>query len=170
MQIIRSRLPKTPITQHGHSDSTRLGWLKQGDPRSELVLSLFQESGDRNLSILLNGLPDDDDDDETTANPSSEQPTISKAQLDAINPIAQVRKRTYKVPTFLIHGSEDEVLPCEMSVKFSEALREKGVEGGLLVVDGAKHLHDLGVEPGSEGWEKGVGEGYAWLLGKLGVE
>lgn len=167
LQTIRSLLPKTPITQHGHSDSTRLGWLKQGDPRSELVLSLFQESGNRNLSILLNGLPDDDDE---TISKSSKEPIISKEQLDAISPIAQVRNGTYTVPTFSIHGSEDEVLQCEISVAFHDALREKGVDGGILVVDGARHLHDLGLEAGSEGWDSGVGKGYAWLLGKLGLE
>ncbi|KAI4177502.1 MAG: hypothetical protein LQ343_000483 [Gyalolechia ehrenbergii] len=168
MPTIRSLLSKTPITSHGHSDSTRLGWLKPGDPRSELVLSLFQESGNRSLSILLHGLPEETKETETNSS-EAQGPIISKELLDAINPIAQVRKDKYKVPTFSIHGSEDEVLPCGMSVAFHHALRERGVDGRVLVVDGARHLHDLGVEVGSQGWEKGVGDGYEWLLEQLGV-
>ncbi|KAL9030654.1 MAG: hypothetical protein Q9196_001241 [Gyalolechia fulgens] len=164
MHTIRSLLPTTPITSHGHSDSTRLGWLKPGDPRSELVLSLFQESGTRSLSILLNGLPEE-------PNPSeASDPPISNEHLDAINPIAQVRAGKYRVPTFSIHGSEDEVLPCGMSVAFHDALRAMDVDAGVLVVDGARHLHDLGVESGSDGWAKGVGEGYEWLLKQLGMQ
>ncbi|KAL8941134.1 MAG: hypothetical protein Q9216_002433 [Gyalolechia sp. 2 TL-2023] len=175
MQTIRSLLPANPITTHGHSDSTNLGWLKPGDPRSELVLSLFQESGHRSLSILLNGLPEEQNETFDGMNSSESaaaapDPLISKQQLDSINPIAQVRAGKYTTPTFIVHGSEDEVLPCGMSVAFVEALREKGVEAGVRVVDGAKHLCDLGVEAGSLGWEgMGGGEGYAWRLEQLGV-
>ncbi|KAL9599000.1 MAG: hypothetical protein Q9219_004114 [cf. Caloplaca sp. 3 TL-2023] len=160
---IRKSLPSKPITSYDHGgagDSTRLGWIKPGDPRSELVLSLFKEGNA--LNMLLNGLPDDPSGSETAVTPQ-------QRQIDAINPIFHVRNGTYTVPTFLIHGTADEVVPCDMSVAFSEALKDRGVDSGVLVVDGAQHIHDLDCEPGSEMWDLGVGPGYDFLLKHLGV-
>lgn len=44
---------------------------------------------------------------------------------------------------------------------------EKGLESGVLIVEGAKHIHDVGVGEGSEMWVKGVGPGYDFLLEHL---
>lgn len=46
-------------------------------------------------------------------------------------------------------------------------MEEMGLDGGVLVVEGAKHIHDVGVGEGSEMWEKGVGPGYEFLLKHL---
>lgn len=55
-----------------------------------------------------------------------------------------------------------------MSVAFHQALKENNVESGICVVKGARHIHDLDVEVGSEMWEKGVALGYSFLLSALG--
>lgn len=157
IQQIRNSLPSKPITSYDHSgagDSTRLGWVKPGDPRSELVLSLFKEG--TGLNLFLNGLSD-------------LQAPLDQAMIDAINPIAQVRSGKYEIPTFMIHGTDDEVVPSGMSVAFHEALKGRGIDSGLLLVDRAKHIHDLDCEPGSEMWDLGVGPGYDFLLKQLGV-
>ncbi|KAK7994018.1 hypothetical protein PG989_007399 [Apiospora arundinis] len=55
---IRRRLSTKPTTQHivrNETDTTKLGWVKPGDPRSELVLALIKE--DRGMSILFNDDP-----------------------------------------------------------------------------------------------------------------
>lgn len=95
---------------------------------------------------------------------------MSKEQLDSINPLAQLQLGKYLVPTFFIHGSEDEVVPCDMSVAFERALSARSVESGISVVQGKGHVCDLGVEVGSQAWQRGVGAGYEFLLQHLGVE
>lgn len=145
------------ITSYDHSgtgDSTNLGWVRPGDPRSELILSLFKES--TGLNYLLYGMVEE-----------HAHRTPSRAEIEAISPIAQVRGGRYKVPTYSIHGEQDQIVPCEMSVAFDRALRENGVESGILVVKGARHIHDLNVEVGSEMWERGIGPGYDFLLSAL---
>ncbi|KAL8721637.1 MAG: hypothetical protein Q9225_001726 [Loekoesia sp. 1 TL-2023] len=144
--------PDAILSFYGPSDMEALG-----DPRSELVLSLFKEGN--GLNLFLNGLSEEGD----------LQAPIEQTKIDAINPIAQVRNGKYQVPTFLIHGTDDEVVPYGMSVAFHEVLEERGIDSGVLLVDGAKHIHDLDCEPGSEMWDRGVDPGYDFLLKHLGV-
>ena len=46
---------------------------------------------------------------------------------------------------------------------------ERGLDSGILIVEGAKHIHDLSVGEGSEMWKKGVGPGYEFLLKHLHI-
>lgn len=136
-------------------DATGLGWVKPGDPRSELVLSLFKEGN--GLPLLLNGISDDGDWNRY----------LNTAQVAAISPLAQVRNGTYKTPTFVVHGNKDEIVPYETAVRFVKEMREQGVECGFLTVEGAKHIHDLKLKPGTTSWEAEVAPGYEFLLRKL---
>ncbi|KAL9636860.1 MAG: hypothetical protein Q9164_002564, partial [Protoblastenia rupestris] len=135
-------------------DINGLGFIRPGDPRSELVLGLFEEG--RALAMLLNGMTSDD-----------WQRTPEADRIAAVSPIVQLRNGKYTVPTFIIHGEKDELLPCSMSARFEELLRAKGVKGGLLVVPSARHLFDLSLRPGDEGWESDVLPGYRFLLQML---
>jgi acetyl esterase/lipase len=147
----------TQITSHSINslDTTNLGWIQPGDPRSELVLALVKEKN--GMSLLFKGIPS-----------NSDQLQRADANLAAaFSPLVQVRKGIYHTPTYLIIGDEDEIVPFPTAVEFAQALTENSVKGGLLCVKGAKHIYDLGLTPGSEGWEKGVGPGYDFLLGEL---
>lgn len=133
--------------------------MRPGDPRSELVLSLFKEG--HGLYLLLNGI-----------RPSNSKPwsTPPPAHLiAAISPLSHLLLGTYTTPTFLIHGTEDEIVPYHTAVAFSEAMREIGVRGGLGEVRGVRHIHDLGLRKGGDGWWEGVGVGYDFLFGELGL-
>lgn len=134
-------------------DTTGLGWVRPGDPRSELVLSLFKEG--TGLPLMLNGLSSDLS--KTFAKPSEKR-------VAAISPMAHLRLGRYTTPTFLIHGERDEVVPFHTAVKFANALDECKVRGGLLAVKGVKHIHDLSLRPGMERWQKEVAPGYDFLL------
>jgi len=46
-------------------------------------------------------------------------------------------------PTVLVHGTEDLMVPCEISRDLFTALREKGVDAELIEVEGANHGFDL---------------------------
>ena len=128
-------------------------WIRPGDARSDFILGQFQEG--RGIADLLHDLRDD-----------WQQPP-SKESIAAVSPLAQVQQGNYTTPTFIIHSTADEIVPYEESVAFVEALDKCGISCGLLTVKGAKHIHDLNTEPGSEAWETGVGPGYRFLLKAL---
>ncbi|KAL8777970.1 MAG: hypothetical protein Q9213_007622 [Squamulea squamosa] len=155
---IRQSMCSKPITTYhakGPKDETSaLGWLVPSDPRSDLVLSLFRNNLSSNLSLLLNPV-------------GSEPKPPTQSQLDSINPLTQVQRNNYHTPTFIIHGTKDEIILYTQSIAFDQAMMENGVASGVLIVEGAKHIHDLGVGEESEMWEKGVGPGYEFLLKHL---
>ncbi|KAF7886672.1 uncharacterized protein EAF02_003319 [Botrytis sinoallii] len=153
LDTIRKSLSTRPITNYygESSDSTGLGWVRPGDPRSELVLSLFKEGN--GLDIMLNGISDDD----WCRKPDPERVAF-------ISPMAQLRSGIYTTPTFLIHGEDDEIVPFNASKKFVTALKEHGVRSGFLGVSCAKHIHDLNLRPGMEQWRQGVEPGYDFLF------
>ncbi|KAH8728888.1 hypothetical protein GQ44DRAFT_747284 [Phaeosphaeriaceae sp. PMI808] len=160
MKDIIKALPTKPITTYdgNGTDATGLGWVRPNDPRSELVLSLFKEGN--GLPLLLNGLPEvvgEDDDGDWTQAPD-------KDLVAAISPLAQLRRGRYKVPTFVIHGTNDEIVPYQSAVVFVDALRTAGVEGQLLTVREARHIHDVSLKPGSKKWDEAVAPGYEFVL------
>ncbi|KAH7118688.1 polyketide synthase [Dactylonectria estremocensis] len=154
---IRSCLPPGASTSHAFNtlDTTKLGWLDEGDPRSELVLALIKE--ENGMSLLFNGLP-------------TEGEELSRANAQraaAFSPLTQARNGNYSTPTYLIFGDEDEIAPYEKAVEFEEVLTYNAVPCGFLHVTGAKHIFDLGLAPGSEGWDIGVGPGYDFLIRQI---
>ncbi|KAF6842710.1 polyketide synthase [Colletotrichum musicola] len=154
---IRELLSDAPTAGHAPNslDATRLGWVKRGDPRSELVRALVKE--ERGMSLLFNGLPRDGD----------ELPYPDADRANAFSPLSQVREGNYRTPTYLIFGDQDEIAPFDKGAEFAQALEDQGVRGGFLPVRGARHIFDLGLAPGSEGWDAGVGPGYGFLLEEL---
>ncbi|PSN66430.1 ketoacyl-synt-domain-containing protein [Corynespora cassiicola Philippines] len=162
MTDIIKALPKVPITgyERDTADTTGLGWVRPGDPRSELVLSLFKEGN--GLPLLLNGLPKSSDDAK-----SSWLQTPSPDRVAAISPMSQLRRGRYNVPTYIIHGTNDEIVPYHTAVKFIDAMRTEGIEGDLLTVKGARHIHDVALKPGSKRWEETVAPGYQFLFRHL---
>ena len=137
------------------SDSTGLGWVQPGDPRSELVLALFKEG--LGLPLLLNGLSSLQD-----GSPSQHRYPTSERTAE-ISPLAQLRLGKYNTPTFLIHSTGDEIAPFSGAAKFAEVMAEMGLEGGLLKVTGKKHIHDLKLKPGTPAWNEEVQPGYDFL-------
>ncbi|KAI9667742.1 MAG: Type I Iterative PKS [Bathelium mastoideum] len=168
LKRIVETLPTTPITTYENSaqgDSTSLGWVRPGDPRSELVLALFKEG--IGLSLLLNGLPsrrvkNNDGDDDDSQDWIGERP--SSERIASISPLMRLLAGQYHCPTFVVHGTADEVAPFTGAQRFVEALAERGVAHGFLPVQGAPHIHDLHLRPGRRGWEEQVGPGYDFLF------
>ncbi|KAF7896114.1 hypothetical protein EAF00_006129 [Botryotinia globosa] len=145
----------TPITNYDSAigDNTNLGWVRPGDPRSELLLSMFKEG--TGLSLLLNGLP-------RPGAKSLDQPT--QAQIIAISPLAQLRKGSYDVPTFIIHGTRDQIAPFADSEKFVVELKKRIITCGFLPLEGVDHIYDLQLKPETREWEEKVEPGYQFLF------
>lgn len=163
LQAICRSLPRTPITNYDtdKTDTTALGWVRPGDPRSELVLSLFKEGN--GLPLMLNGL---------SASSSSSfalDQSPSPASIQAISPLSQLRLGRYTTPTYIIHGTADELIPFHASRDFIAALHAHGVEGEMLGVEGVRHIHDLKLKVGSGKWRTQVLPGYTWVLRRVGI-
>jgi acetyl esterase len=78
----------------------------------------------------------------------SEWNTEGQKKLHDLSPYFLLNKNL--PPFLLIHGTEDEQVPYQQSVRFRRALLDKGAKVELYTVDGAKH----GVGP----WEKDPGQ------------
>lgn len=144
----------------GAGEAADLGWVRQGDPRSELLLSLFREESTYGLSLLLNGGGGKDVGALVAGLPSWED-------VSRICPAFHVKTGTYKTPTFIIHGDEDEIALYASAVRLHEEMKRQGVDTGFLSVKGGRHIHDLTLRPGSSKWDAEVGPGYEFLFNAL---
>jgi acetyl esterase/lipase len=147
-----------PVIGYSPNPSLRAlgGWMSLDDPRSRVILHMNWEG--KSLPVLLNGL------NRTSDNRVSNPPFPSVEQVQAASPLAQIRAGWYKTPTFLIHGTRDDLVPWEASKRTYEALKERGVEAGLVVLEDKLHLFDI--YPGSKRnpeCVKTVGDGFAFL-------
>ncbi|KAK3902479.1 BcPKS16, polyketide synthase [Staphylotrichum tortipilum] len=161
--VAHHKTPPIQITNYDNSakgDTTDLGWVRPGDPRSELVLALFKER--IGLPLLLNGLPP-----QRSFSAGSLQRLLAPpppALVASIDPLSRLRAGNYRTPTFLLHGTADEVAPVAGAARFAAELAARGVRGGMLAVEGAPHIYDLGLRPGMAEWEERVAPGYRFLV------
>lgn len=65
------------------------------------------------------------------------QPSLEK--IRAVSPMAHIRAGNYNTPTFLIHGTADDLIPWQQSQGTYEAMVEKGIPVELALVEGARH-------------------------------
>ena len=130
--------------------------MQPGDPRSELILGM--NKAPNFVPFLLNGF----------AAETPEGVNVSPDRVASISALAQVRRGNYKTPTFVIHGEKDEMIPYAMATDFAEAMKEQGVDCGVVVVPDAKHMYDITLKLGRKGWESSVLPGYEFLFKALG--
>lgn len=61
------------------------------------------------------------------------------------------------VPTFLMHGLADDIVPAAHSANFAAALKDRGIDTEEVYVEGAGHVYDFGFErAGDKGWDESV--------------
>ena len=124
------------------------------DARSRLAL--YMNWHGRTLHVLLRGL-----DVRTKKEPQA--PTAEEIQ--AVSPLAQVRHGNYCTPTFIVHPRNDDLIPWEQAQRMHDALRNKGIESHLQVVDGVPHLFDMYSEHRKRSdTQKVICQGYEFLL------
>lgn len=137
------------------------GWMSLSDPRSRIVLHMNWTG--QALPVLLNGLPSK----KTigTADPKKwlKLPQPPREKVVAISPYAQIVRGNYNTPTYLIHGTKDDLIPWQQMQRTYDALVAKGVPAGLEIVDGAVHLFDLYRDRDGRYWQT-VLKGYDFLL------
>ncbi|KAL2864925.1 uncharacterized protein BJX67DRAFT_196695 [Aspergillus lucknowensis] len=82
------------------------------------------------------------------------------AGFDDIDPVAKVDGGF--PPTFIVHGDADRMVPVDLSRRLFGVLKEKGVECGMVEVEGEDHTFAMGMEVGSRTWEV-QRRGFDWL-------
>ena len=141
--------------------------MAPSDARSRIALWMNWQG--KHLNLLLNGFKKRDTHhkgpkgDITLPQPSNEQ-------VRAVSPLAQIKGGTYKTPTFIVHGTRDDLIPWQQARATYDALVEHGVDADCRIVEGGIHLFDT-----VPGWQKDVAqdravwEGYDFLKRQAGL-
>jgi acetyl esterase/lipase len=143
------------------------GWMAISDPRSRIVLHMNWKG--QALPVLLEGLPCKG---RVTSLEGSKtwlnQPQPSLDLVRSVSPYAQIVSGNYKVPTFLIHGTKDDLVPWQQTQQTKNALEQHGVRNGIAVVEDAVHLFDLYRDRDRRYWEA-VLQGYEFIFSQIGM-
>jgi dienelactone hydrolase len=79
--------------------------------------------------------------------------------IASISPYDQIRQGCYKTPTYLLHGTKDDLIPWQQSHATIEALSEQGIDARVDIVDGAEHCFDVW----SDKLDARIAIGLSWL-------
>ncbi|ETS78026.1 hypothetical protein PFICI_10088 [Pestalotiopsis fici W106-1] len=135
------------------------------DARCRIVLHINWKA--QTLPVILNGLPSKQKANaECSADKQQDWGALPQPSLDVIraaSPRAHIRQGDYKVPTFFVHGTSDDLIPWQQSRGTFQTLAEKGVATDLVLLDDGPHICDLSSDPRSDGW-KAVLKGYDFLI------
>ncbi|KAI5917885.1 BcPKS16, polyketide synthase [Camillea tinctor] len=168
LERIIEALPSKPVTNSFPSSSTSdMGWVKQGDPRSELLITMSRQG--IALPVLLNGLSCDDI---SPQHRTFHLDPPSHERVASISPFARLRAGQYSVPTFIAHGTIDDVAPFAAAQRFMDEIacnHDGKFPYGFLSLYGARHLFDLELKEGSQEWNEMVAPGYHFLFEILNI-
>ncbi|KAI1755466.1 BcPKS19, polyketide synthase [Xylaria castorea] len=131
------------------------------DPRCRIVLHINWKA--QTLPVIIGGLPSRrkvDKNSESKDWNNLPQPGLDK--ITAVSPLAQIRRGSYRTPTFLVHGTADDLIPWQQSRDTYDAMVHNNITAQLALVEGAPHICDLSSDPDSEGWKAAI-RGYEFL-------
>ena len=135
--------------------------MSSSDARSRLVLHMSWKA--QTVPILLNGLPSKHQLGHAGVCALDQLEEPPRDDVIQISPRAQVSRGNYHTPTYLIHGSADDLVPWQQSQGTYEALIQWGIPAGISLVEGAVHLFDLYRDPEGKSWAA-VERGYKFLF------
>ncbi|KAH7136177.1 beta-ketoacyl synthase domain-containing protein [Dendryphion nanum] len=159
---VLAAIQEAPITNYGIIGA----WEPLSDPRiltdqrARIVLHINWKA--QTLPVIISGLPPHSRADKNVDYDSLPLPSVE--EIRRVSPRAQIEEGRYNTPTFMVHGTEDELIPWEQSEGTYKELIARGVEAGFAVVEGAPHICDLSSSAEDDGW-KAVLRGYAFLRG-----
>jgi acetyl esterase/lipase len=127
-----------PITSYNPKTTLRAvgGWMAPSDPRSQIVLHMNWKG--QALPVLYHGL-----NPKLRSDSNPKLPDLTSEQIQSFSPLAQIRGRKYKSPTFIVHGTQDDLIPWEQAQRTYKGLVQSGVEAELRIIDGGVHLFDI---------------------------
>jgi acetyl esterase/lipase len=153
-----------PITEYNvpQARMAACGWMDLKDARSRLALHMNWRG--QTLQVLLQGLPSADSvPDPHQAQQYKDLPPPAPELVRKISPLAHIRDGSYRTPTHILFGTEDDLIPWQQAQRTTDALREAGVECELTLLEGAPHLFDMYRDPDGQRWQAVV-KGYDFLF------
>jgi acetyl esterase/lipase len=130
------------------------------DPRCRIILHINWKA--QTLPIIIGGLLSKKQAANSEVVDWKKLPQPGLEEIIPVSPLAQVVRGNYKTPTFLIHGTNDDLIPWQQSQGTYDALVDRGIVAGLALVEGAPHICDLSSDPESEGWKAAL-KGYEFI-------
>ncbi|KKK24813.1 hypothetical protein P175DRAFT_0558619 [Aspergillus ochraceoroseus IBT 24754] len=132
-----------PITAYNPPAAKRAmgGWMNPTDPRSRIALHMNWKG--RALHVLLNGLSPQKSNGISTDDYTDGLPEPSLEQIQSVSPLAHIQRGAYQVPTFIIHGTNDDLIPWQQAKRTYDELRKHDVVAEIRILEGAVHLFDL---------------------------
>jgi acetyl esterase/lipase len=121
------------------------------DPRSRIILHMNWRG--QTLPVLCNGLPSKgvgkSKDQENVEN----RPQPSREQIVRFSPYANIVNGACRSPTYLVHGTKDDLIPWQQSQRTYEAMQEAGIASGITILQDQPHLFDLFSDATRENWQ-----------------
>ncbi|KAF2205457.1 BcPKS18, polyketide synthase [Delitschia confertaspora ATCC 74209] len=154
-----------PIASHYPTTNINYPGMRMDldDPRWRFVLHMNWRA--QTLPVLLNGLPSKNRLQQIgqSADAVARLPQPSHDRVISISPFAQIVRGNYWTPTYLIHGTADDLIPWEHSQRVVDGLKARGVESEIELLDGVEHLFDTFSD---KGWDE-IQKAYRWLAGRV---
>lgn len=134
----------------------------RNDPRCRIVLHMNWKA--QTLPVLLSGLQPivTEDGRNSVSCDQTALPQPSTQEIVRCSPLAQVKRGFYTTPTFLVHGTADELIPWQQSQRMWQQLTNRGVTAHLELIPGRPHICDTSADLESPDW-KAVVRGYEFL-------
>ncbi|XDG08964.1 hypothetical protein ABKA04_008579 [Annulohypoxylon sp. FPYF3050] len=116
-------------------------FLTPKDDRARLILHMNWKA--QTVQLLIRGLPHKSRvaTDDLTDWKALPFPPVEKVR--ECNPYWHILQGTYRTPTFMVHGDDDDWLPHQMSEKSIAALRQRSVPCGIRIAKQCGHGFDL---------------------------
>lgn len=132
------------------------------------------------LPIIMGGLPSRSRADASYSEAMSALPKVDKVgvtewnalpqpsadEIRRCSPLAKIMEGKYSTPTFLVHGTADDLIPWQQSARTADAMKAQGIDSQLVLVPDGPHVCDGSHDPTSAGW-LAVLEAYRWLDNRL---
>ncbi|KAF6806725.1 Iterative polyketide synthase CazM 3 [Colletotrichum sojae] len=141
----------------------------RSDPRARIVLHINWKA--QTLPVVIGGLPSKAQASSNCACVTdwNSLPQPSVEEIQRCSPLAQVRAGNYATPTFLVHGTADDLIPWQQSARTMEEMKARNIEARLVLVPNGPHVCDASHDVESPGWQA-VLEAYQWLGGQIFTE
>ncbi len=104
---------------------------------SDAVQLCIECFGPTDLAGMMKGIPEGDDSLERFFGGGSQAEKM--ALLEDMSPLQVFKKNKKCVPTLVIHGDADPVVPYEQGTLLYQALIEGGIDAEMICIDGAPH-------------------------------
>ncbi|WYZ35368.1 hypothetical protein EsH8_X_000015 [Colletotrichum jinshuiense] len=134
----------------------------RNDPRARIVLHMNWKA--QTLPVVINGLfsrglaalkrPEVKDWNALPLPPIEE--------IRRCSPLAQVKSGNYATPTFLVHGTADDLIPWQQSLRTIKEMKSRNIDAHLVLVQDGPHVCDSSRDSESAGWQA-VLQAYRWL-------